>query len=71
MKVYNYCKNNKDKITLATGDINQLECISEVSNVKDYESYINHCINLFLYVGYPEESGERERATSSIGRSHA
>ena len=45
MKVFNYCKSNTDKIILATGDINQLECISEVSNVKDYESYINHCIN--------------------------
>ena len=45
MKVYNYCKKNTDKIILATGDVNQLECISEVSNVKDYEGYINHCIN--------------------------
>jgi hypothetical protein len=44
-KVFNYCKHNTDKIILATGDVNQLECISEVSNVKDYESYINHCIN--------------------------
>ena len=45
MKVFNYCKNNKHKIILATGDVNQLECITEVSNVKDYEGYINHCIN--------------------------
>ena len=44
MKVYNYIQNNKDKIILATGDIDQLESIEIVSNVKDYEQYINHCI---------------------------
>ena len=41
----NYRKSNIDKIILATGDVNQLECINEISNVKDYKTYINHCIN--------------------------
>ena len=45
MKVYNFIQNNTDKIILATGDIDQLESIEVVSNVKDYEPYINHCIN--------------------------
>jgi hypothetical protein len=45
MKVYNFIQSNKDKIILATGDIDQLESIEVVSNVKDYAQYINHCIN--------------------------
>ena len=51
MKVYNFIQNNNDKIILATGDIDQLESIEIVSNGKDYEKYINHCI---IYI-FPNE----------------
>ena len=44
-KVLHFMKNNKDKIILATGDVDQLESIDIVSNVKKYEEYINSCIN--------------------------
>jgi hypothetical protein len=56
-KVLNYMKNNKDKIILATGDVDQLEAIDAVSNVKDYEEYINHCINcIFPYEIFLQEN---------------
>jgi len=44
-KILTYSNRNPDKIILATGDINQSECINSISNVKNYEHYINHCIN--------------------------
>jgi hypothetical protein len=50
IKVHNYIKNNSTKIILATGDVDQLESIDVVSNVKNYEEYKNHCINsIFPY----------------------
>ena len=52
MQVYNFIQNNKDKIILATGDIDQLESIEIVSNVQDYEQYINHCINYIFLMKY-------------------
>jgi hypothetical protein len=33
---------------LATGDINQLESIESVSNVKNYDEYMNQCINMIF-----------------------
>ena len=42
--------NNKDKIIIATGDTNQLPSVSEVSNTKDYQTYVDDCINqIFKY----------------------
>ena len=67
MKVFSYCKNNNDKIILATGDVNQLECISEVSNVKDYEGYINHCINsIFPYEIFLKENKRLKKPEDKI-----
>ena len=36
------------KNILATGDINQLESIESVSNVKNYDEYMNQCINMIF-----------------------
>ena len=67
MKVYNYVKLNTEKIILATGDVNQLECINEVSNVKDYESYINHCINsIFPYEIFLQENKRLKKPEDKI-----
>ena len=50
-------KNNQNKIILATGDVDQLESIDMVSNVKNYEEYINHCINcIFPYEIFLKEN---------------
>ena len=50
-------KNNKDKIILATGDVDQLECTDIISNVKKYEEYINNCINwVFPYEIFLKEN---------------
>ena len=38
VKVLNYMKNNQDKIILATGDVDQLESIDAVSNVKNMKN---------------------------------
>jgi hypothetical protein len=47
-RTYKYCLNIPDKIILATGDINQLESIESVSNVKNYDEYMNQCINMIF-----------------------
>jgi hypothetical protein len=46
-KIYKYSLNN-DKIILATGDINQLESVEQISNNKNYDEYLNHCINMIF-----------------------
>jgi hypothetical protein len=47
-RIYKYCLNNPEQIILATGDINQLESIESVSNVKNYDEYMNQCINMIF-----------------------
>ena len=39
-------KAKNKKIILATGDINQLESIESVSDVKNYDEYMNQCITM-------------------------
>jgi hypothetical protein len=40
-----YVKSHPDKIIIATGDTAQLEAIEGISNVKNYDQYIDECIN--------------------------
>ena len=50
VKIKELMDNNKDKIIIATGDTNQLPSVSEVSNTKDYQPYMDDCINqMFKY----------------------
>ena len=44
-KINNYCKNNIDKILIATGDTKQLPPIASLSNQHEYTMYADHCIN--------------------------
>ena len=46
--IWDFCKNNPDKIIVATGDTNQLKNPERVSNVMAFEKYANHCINLIF-----------------------
>ena len=46
--IWDFCKNNPDKIILATGDTNQLKNPERVSNVMSFEKYANHCIDLIF-----------------------
>ena len=46
--IWDFEKNNPDKIILATGDTNQLKNPERVSNVFSFEKYANHCINLIF-----------------------
>ena len=56
-KVYNYIKNNKNKIILATGDVDQLEPIEDINNVKNYDEYKTECINkIFKYEIFLKEN---------------
>ena len=50
-KILKYSNDNPDKIIVATGDTDQLKPISEYSNVKEYKSYANECINLIFNYG--------------------
>ena len=66
-KVLNFMKNNKDKIILATGDVDQLESIDIVSNVQQYEEYINHCINcIFPYEIFLKENKRLKTAEDKL-----
>ena len=46
--IWNYCKNNPDKIVLATGDTKQLKNPETVSNTISFEKYADHCIDLIF-----------------------
>ena len=46
--IWDFCKNNPDKIVVATGDTNQLKKPERVSNVMSFEKYANHCIDLIF-----------------------
>lgn len=46
--IWNYCKNNPDKIVIATGDTKQLKNPDTVSNTISFEKYAGHCINLIF-----------------------
>ena len=57
LKVYNYINNNKNKIILATGDVDQLEPIEDINNVKNYDEYKTECINkIFKYEIFLKEN---------------
>jgi len=50
VRIRNYCLANPDKIIVATGDTNQLECIDLIANNIDYDEYMTHCIDtIFPY----------------------
>ena len=44
-RIKEYSETKLDKIIIATGDTNQLETVSELSNTISYEEYADHCIN--------------------------
>ena len=47
-RIKKYCEANPDKIIVATGDTNQLECIDLISNNINYDEYMNHCIDIIF-----------------------
>jgi hypothetical protein len=47
-RIKRYCDANPDKIVIATGDTNQLECIDCITNQHDYDSYYNRCVDLIF-----------------------
>ncbi|MFM7978711.1 MAG: hypothetical protein ACKPKO_05295, partial [Candidatus Fonsibacter sp.] len=50
-RIKRYCDNNPDKIVVATGDTNQLECIDCITNQHDYDEYYNRCVDLIFPMG--------------------
>ena len=46
--IWNFCKNNPDKIILATGDTKQLKNPENISNTINFEKYADHCIDLIF-----------------------
>ena len=47
-RIKKYSDANPDKIILATGDTDQLECIDLISNNINYDEYMNHCIDIIF-----------------------
>ena len=44
-RINRYCRENPNKIIIATGDTSQLEPIASLSNQLDYDMYADFCIN--------------------------
>ncbi|MFM7981206.1 MAG: hypothetical protein ACKPKO_18010, partial [Candidatus Fonsibacter sp.] len=44
-RIKKYSETKLDKIIITTGDTNQLETVSELSNTISYEEYADHCID--------------------------
>ena len=44
-KIKKYSEDNPDKIIIATGDTNKLECIDLISDQIKYDQYMEHCID--------------------------
>jgi hypothetical protein len=44
-KIKQFCKDNPNKIIIATGDTCQLKPIEEYTNTKKYKEYADECIN--------------------------
>ena len=49
LKIKQYSESNLDKIIIATGDTDQLETITQLSNKLSYETYSNHCIDKIFH----------------------
>jgi len=47
-RIKRYCDEHPDKIVIATGDTNQLECIDCITNQHDYDEYYNKCVDLIF-----------------------
>ena len=50
-RIKRYCESNPDKIVIATGDTDQLECIDCITNKNDYDEYYNRCVDMIFPVG--------------------
>lgn len=47
-KIKRYCEERPEKIVIATGDTNQLECIDCITNQHDYDTYYNRCVDMIF-----------------------
>ena len=50
-RIKRYCESNPDKIVVATGDTDQLECIDCITNQNNYDEYSNKCVDMIFPVG--------------------
>ena len=61
-RIKRYCESNPDKIVVATGDTNQLECIDCITNQNDYDEYYSRCVDMIFPIAC---SSERARGSSA------
>ena len=47
-RIKRYCEEHPEKIVIATGDTNQLECIDCITNQHDYDTYYNRCVDMIF-----------------------
>ena len=50
-RIKRYCESNPEKIVVATGGTNQLECIDCITNQNDCDKYCNKCVDMTFPVG--------------------
>ena len=68
-RIKRYCESNPDKIVVATGDTNQLECIDCLTNQNDYDEYYNKCVDIIFprrHVLQREQEAQEPEGTGYI-----
>ncbi|MFM7987901.1 MAG: hypothetical protein ACKPKO_52170, partial [Candidatus Fonsibacter sp.] len=50
-RIKRYCESNPDKIVVATGDTDQLECIDCITNQNNYDENYNKCVDMIFPAG--------------------
>ena len=58
-RIERFCDQHPEKIIIATGDTDQLECIDLITNKKDYDEYCNFCINSISPFGIGLQENKR------------
>ncbi len=62
-RIKRYCESNPDKIVIATGDTDQLECIDCITNQNDYDEYDNKCVDMIFPAGMFFRENKRLKST--------
>ncbi|MFM7986711.1 MAG: hypothetical protein ACKPKO_46090, partial [Candidatus Fonsibacter sp.] len=66
-RIKRYCESNPDKIVVATGDTDQLECIDCITNQNNYDKYYNKCVDMIFPVGMLLKENKRLKSKKDKG----
>ena len=66
-RIKRYCESNPEKIVVATGDTNQVECIDCVTNQSDDDEYYNKCVEMIFPGGMLFRENKRLKSKKKQG----